>query len=338
VGSLLVAQWLAGAEALAVRDDASVSQVREWVRQLGEQQRLSRETIESAANAASELAFNQLRHASGGQVAVRAIERAGVAGLEVVAADAGPGIADPEAALRGVPRTAGSLGCGLAAAHRMVHEVDSDVRWGEGTCLWARVFGARLPRSEVAILGRAHPAEHLSGDQAAFVRRGETVLAAILDGLGHGPAAREPTDRAVAVLRAHPGLSPAELIKRCDGALRGTRGAVMSAVRIELAAGTVEHAGSGNLSTALYEADGAARRFASATRVVGSTQPERPLRPESACFGQQRTLVVHTDGITSRADLRERLDLLRLPALVLAHRLVAEFGRESDDALVLVAR
>src|SRR6185503_17311143 len=104
--------------------------------------------VESLAAAASELAHNQLAHAMRGHIALRAVDRAGVPGLEVIAADAGPGIADPARALRGEPRRAGSLGVGLSAAQRLSHEMDLDVRGGEGTCVRLRRFAAPVARRE----------------------------------------------------------------------------------------------------------------------------------------------------------------------------------------------
>jgi hypothetical protein len=44
-----------------------------------------------------------------------------------------------------------------------------------------------------------------------------------------------------------------------------------------------------------------------------------------------------SDGITSRADLSEDLELLRQPPVVIAHQLVARHARGTDDVLVLVA-
>ena len=171
MGALLIHDWLADALSQAVVDEASVSQLREEVRRVAAG-RLDATTTEQLVTAASELGMNQLVHAGGGRVAVLPIERAGVVGVEVIAADAGPGIATPSAALRGEvgPHTKG-LGAGLSAVLRLCQEVDFDVRQGEGTCVWARSYASALPRSEVAILGRPHPHERVSGDHAAFARR-----------------------------------------------------------------------------------------------------------------------------------------------------------------------
>ncbi|HEX7702527.1 MAG TPA: ATP-binding protein, partial [Kofleriaceae bacterium] len=160
-----VTAWLRGVDTIPILDDASISVAREHVRRLGGEVGLVQEVTETVAIAATELVRNQLVHARGGRFAVRAIERGGVRGLELVAADRGPGLADPRRALEGTISTGGGLGSGIASVHRLMDELDFDIRLGEGTCIWARKFTGPVPyRSELAILGRPCEGETESGD------------------------------------------------------------------------------------------------------------------------------------------------------------------------------
>src|SRR5690349_11416413 len=87
----LVARWLGSdANPIPVYDEASVSSARQRVREAGASNHNSANLIETIALITSELAHNQLRHARQGYVGVRPIDRKGVKGLEVVAADLGP--------------------------------------------------------------------------------------------------------------------------------------------------------------------------------------------------------------------------------------------------------
>jgi anti-sigma regulatory factor (Ser/Thr protein kinase) len=173
VGTLLSGLWPADVESIPVRDEASVALVREAIRAEAAAIALERTRAESLVAAASEIAHNQIKHARGGEVLVRRIERAGTAGVEVLARDRGPGIADPTTALRGLVGAAGGgLGVGLSAVLRLADEVDFDVRRGEGTGIAARKFVTPTPRREVAVLGRPLPGEPESGDDAVFARAG----------------------------------------------------------------------------------------------------------------------------------------------------------------------
>src|SRR5215208_321253 len=96
---LLNELWLRGLDPVPVIDEASLSLVRSDVRTSGKAIGLPDKSIEAMAIVATELGHNQLRHARSGRMGVRVVERDGIAGLEVVAADRGAGIAEPLQAL-----------------------------------------------------------------------------------------------------------------------------------------------------------------------------------------------------------------------------------------------
>lgn len=338
VDSVLIDGWLAGLEALPTIDQASVSVARETVRACGASVGLDRTLIESVVVAASELVHNQLRHARRGQFAVRAVKRGAVPGIEIVAADQGPGIADPALALQGPGPSGASLGAGLSGARRMTHELDLDVRAGEGTCVRARAFAAPLPRRrEVGILGRALVTEPVSGDHAAFVRDGDALVLAVVDGIGHGPLAHDASGHAVATFLAHAAASPIAVLDACDRALVGTRGAVMSVARIDEGTGVVEQAGVGNV-TMRIERWRSSRILSGSTATLGTRGPRRKPLAESVPLDPREVVLMYTDGLTTRVDLSGEPELLHEHPIVIAQRVMAGFARPNDDALVLVAR
>lgn len=86
------------------------------------------------ATAISELARNIVRYAVKGSVTLKTIHGAnGAAGLTIVAADSGPGIADVAQALRDGYSTSGGLGLGLPGVKRLMDEFDVDSKAGLGT-------------------------------------------------------------------------------------------------------------------------------------------------------------------------------------------------------------
>jgi len=91
------------------------------------------------ATAVSELATNIRRYAGEGEITIRIIEDKTGKGVEVVARDSGPGIADVKAALKdGFSSTATSLGLGLGGARRLMDEFIIDSKAGAGTRIRAR--------------------------------------------------------------------------------------------------------------------------------------------------------------------------------------------------------
>jgi serine/threonine-protein kinase RsbT len=93
------------------------------------------------ATAISELARNVIRYAVRGEVTLRSLhasDGSGRRGLEVEVADSGPGILDPEAAMRDGYTTGGGLGMGLPGAKRLMDEFSLVTGPGRGTTVTVR--------------------------------------------------------------------------------------------------------------------------------------------------------------------------------------------------------
>lgn len=363
--ALLSALWLApqaGARVVPVLDTASLSLVRQEIRAVGAELGLQSPVIESMTTVATELGQNQLRHARAGGLLVRPLTRDGVAGLEVVAADQGPGIADPTTALQGDHSTRGGLGIGLSGARRLADEVDIDVRLGEGTCVWARKFAVPVRRRrEVAILGAPLQGERVNGDFAGFLRLPDALLLLVADGLGHGAEARAAAQRAVAAVlgegdpdrgeRSLPLRSPEGLLEVASAALseqRGCRGAVLGVARWEEPGALPGHlqrltfAGAGDVA-GIFGDDERSERLSSSAWVLG--RAGYPRAPRSSALAEQRfavgahpVLALFSDGLQTRTALPAAGALRRQHPLILAHHLLRTYSRGTDDALVLVAR
>ena len=186
---------------------------------------------------------------------------------------------------------------------------------------------------ETALAMRPYPGQRQCGDQAGLWCLGEgRVLLALADGLGHGAAAVEAADAAMACIDTAPGLSPHLLLQRCDDALRGTRGAALSLIRLDLLAGQLEHAGVGNVS-ALVQCGAVKRRIASVPGIVGAGLP--PVRTDALALDKAGVLAHFSDGIDPRLDLTTASDA---PLAALADGLVARYGRDDDDVGLVLLR
>jgi hypothetical protein len=291
----------------------------------------------AAVTAATELATNQLRHAGGGEIVARAIHRAHIGGIEVEARDAGPGLAEPAAALAGNPSAPHGLGVGLAGARRLAHELDIHNRLGEGLVVRARVFASPPPwRVEVGICGKPCQGESVSGDDAGYALLGDRILLGLVDGLGHGPAAREASRAAMEMLAARPEWAVLDILHACDDALVSTRGAAGSFVSVAPDIQVVEHAGIGNIEARLYS--GVQRcTLAGQAGTLGARQAGRRFVVDRLGFVDSFLLVVATDGLSRRFDVQDA-PLRAQPAISIAGQLLLEFGQDHDDATVMVLK
>lgn len=163
------------------------------------------------------------------------------------------------------------------------------------------------------------------------------TLVGVVDGLGHGSEAAAAAGRAIVALEAHPAEPVDGLFRRCDEALRGTRGAVMSLASFDTSRREMTWLGVGNVEGVLLTIleNGRRQRQSLLLRggVIGSRLPI--LRAAAHPVAPGDTLILATDGV--RVDFASDSVTIE-PPQVLADRILARWARGSDDALVLVAR
>src|SRR5262245_15372547 len=338
----LIARWLGSdAHPIPIYDEASVSAARQLVREVGQRFNLGKDLVENAALLASELTHNQLFHAKQGYFAVKAVERQGAKGIEVIAADLGPGIEKPGLAIKGKWSTSGdTLGAGLAAVFRIADEVEIDNRISEGVCIVARKFATRTaaPCCEAAIMGRPYPGEVISGDDGGFLQTDVNFLAGVADGLGHGPEAREASKRAIEALSQKRDSGLDEILMDLNQELNGTRGCAMGVMRFSRKDRILECASLGDVQAHVYNLKDS-HFFTPTPFVLGTGQLKKPrVRIEQMAVEPGSVLVMFTDGLKSKTTLKGNLEVLRRPAVAIAEHLLEHYARPDDDALVLAAR
>lgn len=289
----------------------------------------------------TEIAQNLIKHARSGQVLVRSLEDNGGQGLEILSLDRGPGIADITRYLQDGCSTAGSQGNGLGAICRLSELFDLHSVTGRGTALVVRLWTEEALRQNkdfflstgVVCMPKEYPG--LSGDGWATGNEHCRGLAMVVDGLGHGPLAKEAADEAEAVFKENIRLSPAKIVEAIHHALRHTRGAAVAIAEINLPQRIVSFAGVGNISGLILASEGSKNMVsyngtagAEVTRIREFTYPW----PDGA------TLIMHSDGIKSHWNLENYPGLLRKHPSLIAGVLWRDYSRGRDDATVLVAK
>ena len=110
-------------ERIAIESDNDVVTARQRARELAARVDLTSTDQTLLATAISEVARNITTYATRGEVLLSIIrDNGGREGIRVVARDQGPGIAEPELAMRDGFSTGNSLGLGLPGAKRLMDE------------------------------------------------------------------------------------------------------------------------------------------------------------------------------------------------------------------------
>ncbi len=199
------------------------------------------------------------------------------------------------------------------------------------------VIGRKGPYLEYCAANRPLPGQNLSGDASMVVDFDGGTLVCVLDGLGHGEEAARAASAAGDVILGYTGEPLPDLAHRCHERLKHTRGIVASFARFDAAGSTMSWLGVGNVEAIVFRwnAAGEMNRASLALRggVIGYTLPS--LHLSSLDIGPGDILVMATDGIAGA--FIDNVDLnAGLPEM--AEKLMDEFSKPSDDALVLVAR
>ncbi len=174
----------------------------------------------------------------------------------------------------------------------------------------------------------------MSGDAWRIDWDGDTCCIAMVDGLGHGPQAAAAAAAATSTLAAHPALDLVTAMQECHKALQGTRGAALLMIRIAVEARELTFAGVGNVEAQLWSS-GQTKHLVSDRGIVGGALPR--VRPVTISLEAEWLLLMYTDGIRNRFDLPTLLQTAA-GADTLAHALLNDWSRSTDDATVLVAQ
>jgi phosphoserine phosphatase RsbX len=190
---------------------------------------------------------------------------------------------------------------------------------------------------EIGAASATLPGELVSGDVPVVEAFQGGVLVAAIDGLGHGGEAAQAALRAQSVLEDHAGAPLPALFERCHARLARTRGVAMSLAAFHESDHRLTWLGVGNVEGMLLRAEAVPGASSESILLLGGVvgyQLPR-LRPSTTQIGPGDTLVLTTDGIAS--GFRYGLSA-EGPSQQVADRILSEHRRESDDALVVVAR
>jgi anti-sigma regulatory factor (Ser/Thr protein kinase) len=353
-----------------VAEPGAAGAVRRAAAALGHQLGLTESRVGELAILAAELAGNLHKHAEDGQVLIRSLRLPDTAGVELVALDSGPGMADAVRSGRDGHSTTGTLGIGMGAIERLATSSEVYSVPGRGTVVTAQVWPERTAVPMPAHgLTRPLSGEPVSGDGWA-VRGGDRLRLMMCDGLGHGPLAASASQAAVDAFHRESTGGPAAMIEHLHRSMSHTRGGAVAIAEIDPAAGQIRFAGLGNIAghivsdPATAGASGAVVRAGptrSGSAVAGryrsntwaSTGPERrgmvsmpgiaghqrrSLREFSYPVSPGDLVILHSDGVTDKWQLSDYPGLSTRSPLVIAATLLRDAGVRRDDGTVLVAR
>lgn len=200
--------------------------------------------------------------------------------------------------------------------------------------------GVRWPLealNQLVILERPHPRETQSGDMS-FYERGPTKLRlAVIDGLGHGPAAREAAHRAVQALSGQLSLTLEDAVLKAHLSAAATRGATLGMVDIDLENRIVRATTIGNIRVVIFFGSGRLWSPCGTDAVLGhgrgTFHGRLDIRVEQHQLAPDPLFALFSDGLQSQL----RLPWQRASDLEdLGLQLFSTYAVPTDDATLLL--
>lgn len=325
-------------EWMVVDDPAVAGTARRKAMALAERLGFPETRVAEVGLAATEVVTNLSAHGVGGRLGLRRVRVGDAAGLELLAVDQGPGMAEPGAAAADGFSTSGTLGLGIGTIARIASEVETWSSPGQGTVVVASFWAGPVERQAWPVEGvtRAMPGQEECGDAwAARMVAPERVQILVADGLGHGPLAARASTEAVALFASAPAVAPVDVVRRLHEGLRPTRGAAVMVAELRADEGRLVVSGLGNIAGVIDDPE-RRRQVVSMPGIAGHQAGS--LRELDYPLGPEATLVMHSDGIGPGWELASYPGLRRRRPAVVAAALLCDLASPRDDASVVVAR
>jgi len=181
-------------------------------------------------------------------------------------------------------------------------------------------------RIDTGIVIRPCQGEIVCGDAQLVLDDGETLLVAVVDGLGHGPGAAAASEPFLEFVAEHPSLPLDALMLECSSHISGTRGAAAAIVRIDRAGKKLSFVGVGNIH--FHSAAETPMNPVCLPGIVG----HRVRKVVAYDFDLPETgrFVLCSDGISSRIHMEDYEE--KTLAQEIADAVLVQHGKSHDDA------
>lgn len=181
---------------------------------------------------------------------------------------------------------------------------------------------------------RAKIGQDVSGDVYLIHEYADgSVLAAVIDGLGGGEEAARAAHTAEETIRQHIEWPLQDLMRRAHSALQSTRGAVIGLLRLGQEEHEVRFVGVGNIGIHAYSRQ--LIRPISKNGIIGYRLPT--LLELSYAYDPGDIFVLYSDGVSGHFVLDGKIDI-KQPPQQLAEQILADYGKQTDDATVVVMK
>lgn len=348
-----------GATRMRVAAEADITRTVMEAGRYSREAGLSEVDSQAVSTAVSELARNIIKYADSGEILFKTITAGASHGVIVSARDRGPGIADIDAAMCDHFSSSGTLGLGLPGVQRMMDDFTIDSVPGESTqvsflkwdnpplrgkcplegyrpgdCADAVVECEDCMDLDAASHSRPCRGEYVNGDISLIEQRGNLMMLAVIDGLGHGPEAHRVSTAAQDYLRDRWSQDVVATMQGLHNELRGSLGAVAGIAVIDMRNGHTRFVGTGNITYRVF-----GPRPVRLLSMAGNLGHQiRSPKEQQHTLSDEDVVLIYSDGIKDRFELEDYPQMRYQSADTITRTVVERFGKPHDDATCVALR
>jgi anti-sigma regulatory factor (Ser/Thr protein kinase) len=290
----------------------------------------------------AEMTSNLFKYSDDGEVLMGIFANGGKPYVELISIDNGPGMANPSKMMEDGVSSSSTLGHGFGSMKRLSDEFDLYSSVGWGTIVLSRIYSdfafekKKVDKLQIRSVVVAKPGETLSGDGMAIKKTGRFTTIMLADGLGHGPEANKAVNEAETAFRFTLEESPSEMLRYIHGAIKKTRGAVMTILCYDHAKKQWCSTGVGNIALR-FNGPVNFKNQMSYNGIVGHNIPNT-MNDQRYTSEEYNVAILCSDGIKTRWEVSKYPMIFRHDLSILAAAVYKDHARRTDDMSVVVAK
>ncbi|TSB45856.1 PP2C family serine/threonine-protein phosphatase [Alkalicoccobacillus porphyridii] len=188
---------------------------------------------------------------------------------------------------------------------------------------------------EVAVLQRSKNSGEFCGDAYAVVQTEHYAVCAVIDGLGSGEGASESAQTAMRIVERDHELPVKMIVERCNRALSGMRGAVLTIVKLVYENRQMSYSNFGNIGFTMYNPNGTViQPMPTRGYLCGRNET---IKESYFQYDEGTIFILYSDGVVSPPP---KSNLLNISRIKNKEGTIFEQARyvENDDITLLIGK
>ncbi|MBC8205515.1 ATP-binding protein [bacterium] len=321
-------------ERIDIDDEFSIYLASKKVREAGKRCGLNKTQLEEVEIALRELVSNVMKYGGGRGMLHIFDPEITMDALILEIQDWGEGINDLHKALEDGYTTGSSMGGGLPAVNRLMDSFEyiSQSKRGAKLRISKKAHGQmeKFQPWRFGVYSRPFIGEVENGDGFFLKNSDDIIVAAVVDGLGHGVEAFKATKITLRIIEDYYRWPEEELIKILHEKLHGTRGVALGFLRTKPNSDTVNYTGIGNVFGHLINTN--ITTFVNYNGTLGIKL--RKFRSYEYPYKKGDIIVMHSDGISIRW-LDDFKQIWSGDLQGFSHHVIKKYSRANDDASII---